>query len=62
MVVLCKSDLPTVKVTGMYKLTVRYANGNETVTYPANFDDMSEAVDAALSDPGFVGYVVGPVR
>lgn len=46
----------------MYKLTVRYADGNETVTYPANFDDMSEAVDAALSDPGFVGYVVGPVR
>jgi hypothetical protein len=44
----------------VYQLTVTYASGYPDIGTCDTFEQLSQAVDAAMAAPGFVRYEVGP--
>jgi hypothetical protein len=45
---------------GLYKLTVTYTSGHSDTSTIDTFEELSRALDAAMTAPGFVRYEVAP--
>ena len=44
----------------VYKLTVTFTSGYSDIGTCDTFQELSQAIDAAMAAPGFVRYVVSP--
>jgi hypothetical protein len=44
----------------VYKLTVTHTSGYSDIGKCETFEELSNAIDAAMAEPGFVRYEVAP--